>query len=256
MSRTLSSSEKNYAQLDKEALALVYGVKRFHQYLYGRKFTLLTDHKPLTTILGPKKGIPPIAAARLQRWAVQLAAYTYNIEFKSTHDHGNADALSRLPLQSTNSGCSTVPSEFNVCQIMSLPVAYTDVERASRRDPIISKVLRYTRRGWLEIFPDSLKPFSHHRNELTTEGDCLLWGAGCHSVEVTRSSPEGTTSGTPWSDTHESHCKEPSLVARSGQGSRKVGSHLHLMPSREASTSCCTTPPVGVAESSLATYTC
>ena len=46
-SKSLSDAEKNYSQLDKEALAIVFGVRRFHQYLYGRKFTLITDHRPL-----------------------------------------------------------------------------------------------------------------------------------------------------------------------------------------------------------------
>ena len=80
-SRTLKPSECNYAQVEKEALSLVFGLCKFHSYLYGRKFTLVTDHKPLTTILGPKNGVPPIAAARLQRWALKLAAYSYDIEF-------------------------------------------------------------------------------------------------------------------------------------------------------------------------------
>ena len=78
-SRTLTSSERNYAQLEKEALALVYGVKQFHAYLYGRHFVLVTDHKPLMTILSPSHSIPPLAAARLQRWALTLSAYQYDI---------------------------------------------------------------------------------------------------------------------------------------------------------------------------------
>ena len=57
-SRTLSVAEKKYAQLDKEALSIVFGVKCFHQYLYGRKFSILSDHKPLQYLLGEKKGFP------------------------------------------------------------------------------------------------------------------------------------------------------------------------------------------------------
>ena len=87
-SRTLTATEKNYyAQIDKEALALIYGVQKFHVYLYGRKFTLVTDHKPLVSILGPTKGIPLTAAAGLQRWALFLAGYQYEIQVKPTLKH-------------------------------------------------------------------------------------------------------------------------------------------------------------------------
>ena len=98
-SRTLTQSKKGYVQLEKEVLSLVFGIKKFHQFLYGRRFTLVTDHKPLLTILGPKRGLPTLAAARLQRWTLLLAAYQYDIEFRSPTEHSNADGFSRLPLK-------------------------------------------------------------------------------------------------------------------------------------------------------------
>ena len=64
-SRTLKPSERNYSQLEKEALSLIYGIRKFHKYVYGRSFVLVTDHRPLTTILAPMTGVPSLAAARL-----------------------------------------------------------------------------------------------------------------------------------------------------------------------------------------------
>ena len=74
-SRTLAPAERNYAQIDKEALAIVYGVKKFHQYIYGRNVVIYTDHKPFFGLLGEDKPIPGTASPRMQRWALTLSGY-------------------------------------------------------------------------------------------------------------------------------------------------------------------------------------
>ena len=108
VSRTLNSSERNYPQIEKEALALVFGIKKFHQYVYGRTFTLVTDHQPLTTILGPKRGVPPLAAARMQRWALLLSAYTYQIQYPQ-------------PLESTIGNDSSITETEEVAPSLNTP---------------------------------------------------------------------------------------------------------------------------------------
>ena len=115
--------EQTYSQIDKEALGLIHNeVQKFHTYLYGRNFTLITDHKPLMSILGPKKEISSVATARLQRWAILLSSYHYDIEFWATTAHGDADALSRLPLPQTGPEYVSEAQMCNLRQLEMLPV--------------------------------------------------------------------------------------------------------------------------------------
>lgn len=101
-SHTLSKTESNYSQIDKELLSIIFGLKNFNQYVWGRNFTLIIDHKSLLSIFGPKKGLPAMAASRLQRYAMILSiGYDYDICYKKSKHHNNADVLSRMPNPST-----------------------------------------------------------------------------------------------------------------------------------------------------------
>ena len=143
-SRTLTKAEKNYAQIEREAAAIIFLVSKSSSriYNYGRKFTLITDHKPLTTIFSPKSSLPALAAARLQRWAIILLAYQYEVEFCATDKHTNTDCLSRLPLGVTTEDAITKSASlFNLQQIDSLPVKSEKIAQFTANDPIRSKVI-------------------------------------------------------------------------------------------------------------------
>ena len=148
-SRSLSAAERKYSQLDKEALAIVFGVTRFHQFVYGRVFTLYTDHKPLIHILNEAKSVPVMASGRLQRWALTLSGYSYSIKFKKGSLQGNADALSRLPLPDH-------PEET----------------------PMVPEVRQFVYSGWPLSLQDKsaeFKPFWNRKHELSVQDDLLLW---------------------------------------------------------------------------------
>ena len=99
----MTAAKKNYAQIEKEGLVIVFGTKKFHNYLYGRPFYIESDHQPLSFLFNESKTILQMASGRIQRWALTLSAYQYSIRYKPGAKLSNADALSRLPRPVTTS---------------------------------------------------------------------------------------------------------------------------------------------------------
>ena len=174
-SRTVTKSKRNYSQIEKEALGIVFGVQKCNKYLYGQPFHLFTDHKPLVTVLGPKTAVPTLAAARMQRWAVILQAYNYQVEYRSSAEHANADALSRLPCD--NSPMKEEAEIFCFSGLDVLPANSKDLRRDTRRDPVLARVAEYTLTRWPNhVTDEELKPYFTGQNELTADQGCVLWG--------------------------------------------------------------------------------
>jgi hypothetical protein len=96
IARKLTSAESNYSNIEREALAIVYSVKRLRQFLLGRTFKLNTDHRPLQYIFAPNTELPKTVSARITRWAISLMAFDYDITYHDESTIPHADAFSRL----------------------------------------------------------------------------------------------------------------------------------------------------------------
>ncbi|XP_021364454.1 uncharacterized protein K02A2.6-like [Mizuhopecten yessoensis] len=180
-SRTLTAAEKNYSHLEKEGLAMIFGVKKFHQYLFGNHFKMYTDHKPLLGLLKEDKKIPEMAAARIIRWALTLAAYEYTLEYREGKLN-YADGLSRLPIEEKSTRTSQVPVPGEIKLVMEhleeTPVNAKKVREWTGQDPILAKVVDYVKSGWPDKNPSAdMRPYYIVRKELSVEDGCLICGS-------------------------------------------------------------------------------
>ena len=176
-SRTLTPAERNYSQLEKEALSCIFGIKKFHDYLFGRSFELVTDHKPLLGLLKEDRATPPQASARIKRWSLFLAGYEYTLVFRNTKAHANADALSRLPLPVVPETTEEEPELVLLAEHLSdSPVTANDIRFWTKHDTKLSRVLQFQKQGWPTEGDRDLEPYSSKRFELSTYEGCLLWG--------------------------------------------------------------------------------
>lgn len=166
--KTLSECERRYCQTEKEALALVWAVEHFDIFLQGKEFELVTDHKPLETIFGPKSK----PCARIERWVLRLQSYKYKVKYEPGKNN-IADSLSRLcKIQS--------PSEYRdnyvqniVEQSKPAAVSLQEIIEYSRQDPEIQKIKKGI---YNEEWDDLVKNYKIFQSELCFYGDILLRG--------------------------------------------------------------------------------
>ena len=146
----MTDSEKRYAQIEKECLASVWACEKFDRYICGHgNVTVITDHKPLVPLINSKDldEVP----LRCQRLLMRLMRYHITAKHVPGRDMHVSDALSRSPLQSSQS--STVEDvEMHVQSVVfNLPASdakRTEIRSATNNDPVLQSAIVYALTGW------------------------------------------------------------------------------------------------------------
>ncbi|GFQ65698.1 transposon Tf2-9 polyprotein [Trichonephila clavata] len=133
----------------------------------GRRFTLITDHKPLVAIFGSKRGLPVLAATRLLHYALILQSFEFDIIFRKTIEHGNADFLSRLPKTSEELEVKDDITIFQMSQIEALPVTSKELRQETGKDIELGPLLKALREG---------KDLQGREAQYTIEDGCIMYG--------------------------------------------------------------------------------
>lgn len=187
VSRRLTPAEQRYSQIEKEGLGIVYAVKKFHKYLWGRRFTIFTDHRPLLHIFGSPSGIPVHTANRLQRWAIILLGYDFAIKFIGTDDFGHADVLSRLiaeqPRNQEDIIVANVIAQAEEDILTSAlkrlgPVSFAEIRTATLSDRLLAMVKDYLENGWppnRKLERMDVSNYHNLRDELEVVNDVIIY---------------------------------------------------------------------------------
>ena len=173
-SRTLTAVERRYSQTEREALAVIFGCERFHLYLYGQHFTILTDHQPLT-VLYNHSGRP---SPRILRWGLRLMSYDFEIK----HIAGKvnpADMLSICPMPYSKSAaveCEKTEEYINSLLVYNIPKAVTlsEVIEESQNDRILQEVVDCVQKNIWSSKMIEVQPYKKVMNELAVKSGILF----------------------------------------------------------------------------------
>ena len=117
LSHMLDSTQAKWSTVVKEAYAIVYALQKLRPYLWGSRFEIITDHKPLKSLF-----CQGIANSKIQRWAVQISEFNAPIRYKCGRDNARADMLSR----------AKIPEQLPILTIeWSLPLELDKINRGT-----------------------------------------------------------------------------------------------------------------------------
>ena len=149
--RTLTKTGQGYAQIDKEALATIWELKKFHVYLPGRSFTLYTDHRRYKSFL-----------YFFQR-NCGLLCFSVSLALALKTEERAEEVVDPVNV-------------FHMMQFVPLPITVDNVRGETKRDPVLSQVHGMVTKGWLSSHVPVLDPFYARRDEITVHSGCLMWG--------------------------------------------------------------------------------
>ena len=179
-SRSLTSSEKNYCQLERECLSIVFATERFNQYIYGQSFLVENDHQPLKSIFTKAINRAP---PRIQRFLLRLQRYDFGMNYKPGKEIKVADTLSRAHLQDSRTEIPDVELDFVVHSVISsLPISperLNDFKQETTKDDVLQKLKDFTVNGWPEKKDDvplEVRPYFNCRDEMSYSHGLLLKG--------------------------------------------------------------------------------
>ncbi|UYV69790.1 hypothetical protein LAZ67_7000738, partial [Cordylochernes scorpioides] len=177
-SRSLTDTEKRYSQIEKETLGCVWAIEHFNTYIWGRKFVLKTDHKPLIYMLNPKNGavLPP----RIQRLSWRLQPYDFEIEFIQGKQN-IADIFSRQPLSNTSDEEWLEDYVHKVLSITSeelQALSLKEIKVCTEQDPLFQKLKDMVQKGvWPYPLNEEFKCFYKFKDELSIFDNLILKGS-------------------------------------------------------------------------------
>lgn len=178
-SRRLTDTEKRYSNVEREALGLTWACEKFRDFLVGATFEILTDHRPLVSLLG-KKPLQDLTP-RIQRFRMRMLPFDYNVRYVKGKEFYVADALSRAPVGLPEADQDILEEESTeffvreVCSPQVTDIRLRDLQEAQKRDAILQNVVKFLKSTWPEKLDFPYVQFYRVKDSLWMKDNILMY---------------------------------------------------------------------------------